>query len=816
MRLPLSIGLVVVAFAVPANAQWHWAHPQPQGHTLRDVVFLDDNNAIAVGDVGTIVVSHDSGNTWALSVSPTVQPLNSVERIDANRAVAVGNLGTIVMTFNQGATWVSVYSLVTSVNLLDVSFGDAMHGIAVGGGYALYTNDGGSVWWPVFVFPTLEDVDMVSATDAYAVGHHGRFDFLQTHDGGVSWVPANKPSSGSYNLTAIDYIDALHGAIATSVGLDPTAPDAAPSCYVTANGGVTWSKTELFSSNFEYSPNELIYPDAGTIMLASRARCCYTSAFDPPAFGLLAISTDTGASFSNANTGNFPMYGLARNSAGVVIIVGQNGRIHRRPGPTPGPIPTVAGPPPTQGYDLSNAGGSSSFFNSQVGVVLNNDGYSYQQGGSSTYFAVTHDGGQSWIHPTGSGQCNDIVCLSATEMIGVGSGVGPIGAVLRSTNGGTTWSNIWGQSTPNNIAAIAAGSSTHAVAVGGSSALLIDNGVVTVVPTGGQSLGDVAFATSSVVLAVDLAFNGTDRRSTDGGKTWSPVSGPPSFVTALAFANPVTAFGVAPTGLLRSDDAGDNWVNVPGIGNGWLQDVAFSDSDHGMAVGEHILITSNGGTTWGEVPSPTFGPPLNHVTMISPNLAFVSGTQSTLFRFGELPVPTLVRSMDATAIPFGAELRWDVVPDNNLSSFSITRSVGSQRETIASDLAVSTRSFSDRDLTPGKTYEYQLVAVDRDGSYTQSMPVKVTIPRASVELLPNQPNPFNPVTTIRFVVPDKMRVTISIHDVAGRLVAMLSDDVREPGIHELTWNATGVASGVYFARMHAGKTDVSRKMVLLK
>jgi len=96
------------------------------------------------------------------------------------------------------------------------------------------------------------------------------------------------------------------------------------------------------------------------------------------------------------------------------------------------------------------------------------------------------------------------------------------------------------------------------------------------------------------------------------------------------------------------------------------------------------------------------------------------------------------------------------------------------------------------------------------------MPVKVTIPKASVELLPNQPNPFNPVTTIRFVVPEKIRVTISVHDVAGRLVAMLADDVQEPGVHELTWNATGVASGVYFARMHAGKTDVSRKMVLLK
>jgi hypothetical protein len=44
----------------------------------------------------------------------------------------------------------------------------------------------------------------------------------------------------------------------------------------------------------------------------------------------------------------------------------------------------------------------------------------------------------------------------------------------------------------------------------------------------------------------------------------------------------------------------------------------------------------------------------------------------------------------------------------------------------------------------------------------------------------------------------------------------LLDDVREPGVHELTWNANGMASGVYFAKLRAGKTEVARKMVLLK
>jgi hypothetical protein len=61
-----------------------------------------------------------------------------------------------------------------------------------------------------------------------------------------------------------------------------------------------------------------------------------------------------------------------------------------------------------------------------------------------------------------------------------------------------------------------------------------------------------------------------------------------------------------------------------------------------------------------------------------------------------------------------------------------------------------------------------------------------------------------------------MHVTLSVHDVAGRVVATLLDDVREPGLHQITWKADGIASGIYFARLRAGKTDLSQKLVLLK
>lgn len=84
------------------------------------------------------------------------------------------------------------------------------------------------------------------------------------------------------------------------------------------------------------------------------------------------------------------------------------------------------------------------------------------------------------------------------------------------------------------------------------------------------------------------------------------------------------------------------------------------------------------------------------------------------------------------------------------------------------------------------------------------------------QLLPNHPNPFNPNTTIRFVLPSQTRVTILVHDVSGRVVSTLVDDVRPAGNHQITWNAEGMASGVYFAHLRTRNTDVARKMVLLK
>ncbi|MCF7806023.1 MAG: CHRD domain-containing protein [Candidatus Marinimicrobia bacterium] len=91
----------------------------------------------------------------------------------------------------------------------------------------------------------------------------------------------------------------------------------------------------------------------------------------------------------------------------------------------------------------------------------------------------------------------------------------------------------------------------------------------------------------------------------------------------------------------------------------------------------------------------------------------------------------------------------------------------------------------------------------------------------SYSLYENYPNPFNPVTTIKYSLPERSQVQITIYDVLGRRVVTLVNKVQEPGQYSIKWNAKdryggAVSTGVYFYRIHAGDYESIKKMVYLK
>ena len=91
----------------------------------------------------------------------------------------------------------------------------------------------------------------------------------------------------------------------------------------------------------------------------------------------------------------------------------------------------------------------------------------------------------------------------------------------------------------------------------------------------------------------------------------------------------------------------------------------------------------------------------------------------------------------------------------------------------------------------------------------------ISLPR-EYSLSNNYPNPFNPVTRIEFALPEAGLTRLIIYDLRGREVAKLVDVEMSAGIHNVTWDASKLASGLYFYRLTSGNYVKTKKMVLLK
>ncbi|RMH74349.1 MAG: T9SS C-terminal target domain-containing protein, partial [Gemmatimonadetes bacterium] len=104
---------------------------------------------------------------------------------------------------------------------------------------------------------------------------------------------------------------------------------------------------------------------------------------------------------------------------------------------------------------------------------------------------------------------------------------------------------------------------------------------------------------------------------------------------------------------------------------------------------------------------------------------------------------------------------------------------------------------------------------------TAKHPTRPNIP-TTYHLAQNHPNPFNPVTAIRYQLPQTQAVNLRIYDVSGRLVrALVENEIHEAGYYVLEWDGTddagqAVSSGMYIYQFDAGPFSQTRQMLLVK
>jgi hypothetical protein len=188
-------------------------------------------------------------------------------------------------------------------------------------------------------------------------------------------------------------------------------------------------------------------------------------------------------------------------------------------------------------------------------------------------------------------------------------------------------------------------------------------------------------------------------------------------------------------------------------------------------------------------------------------------------------VATLLQCFSATAAGGAINVKWELSEYDEGDPFIVTRGGAEVGENELRDIGISREGlsfgFTDYDVTGGEEYVYRVDVVTEGERRTLFVTEKIVVPSTPLSLGQNSPNPFNPVTTIRYWLPEAGDVRIAVFDVAGRRVRTLVNGSRPAGENAVNWNGTTdigapAAAGIYFYTLEYGKEILTRKMVLLK
>ena len=188
-------------------------------------------------------------------------------------------------------------------------------------------------------------------------------------------------------------------------------------------------------------------------------------------------------------------------------------------------------------------------------------------------------------------------------------------------------------------------------------------------------------------------------------------------------------------------------------------------------------------------------------------------------------IPVELSSFEAYLDNGVVVLQWDTASEINNAGFEVQRAVDDgifERIAFVKGAGTSTeaRTYKHEDASlpfDARRVGYRLKQIDFNGQFEYSeVRWLETTPPEEVTLWANYPNPFNPVTEIRYEVPATMEVRLTVYDITGKVVDVLVDKTQPAGTYAVSFDATGLASGMYLYRLETAASVTMRPMVLLK
>ncbi len=195
--------------------------------------------------------------------------------------------------------------------------------------------------------------------------------------------------------------------------------------------------------------------------------------------------------------------------------------------------------------------------------------------------------------------------------------------------------------------------------------------------------------------------------------------------------------------------------------------------------------------------------------------------------------PVELASFELTSTDGVVSIAWETSFEDRSAGFNILRATEGAAAVQVNDQTIPSHGgngtaryeFVDRAVARGATYEYTLESIDLNGATERHSLGLVTVatgsPIRQLSLSQNTPNPFNPTTLISFEMAAAGHAKLDIYDAAGHLIRTLVDSALPADRHTVEWNGLeqsgqAVNSGIYFCRLQAGSSTLTRKMTLMK
>ncbi len=187
-------------------------------------------------------------------------------------------------------------------------------------------------------------------------------------------------------------------------------------------------------------------------------------------------------------------------------------------------------------------------------------------------------------------------------------------------------------------------------------------------------------------------------------------------------------------------------------------------------------------------------------------------------------LPVELSSFTSSVSGRNVTLNWSTISETNNAGFAVERSSSDEAWVNAGFVngngttsTLQNYSFTESSLNTG-VYKYRLKQTDFNGNFEYhnlAGEIVIGVP-SEFSLSQNYPNPFNPSTVINFDVPVDANMTLSLYDMQGKLVRVLSEGFRTAGYYSLTLNAAGLPSGTYFYRLSSGDFAATKRLMLVK